>query len=63
MEDNYLSVKGTEVTNSITFSLNNDEFSLRFGDDGNIFVNEKLITNDIEIITGLKEFLTKTNCI
>jgi hypothetical protein len=63
MEDIDLRMRGTEVKNSITFNLNNDEFSLRFGDDGDIFVNEKLITNDIEIITGLKEFLIKTKCI
>ena len=58
-----LMVKGDLPPNSITFCLDEELLKIELKDDGDIYVNDKLITNDMEIITGLKNFLIKTNSI
>ena len=65
MEENKVGMEYTlnNPPNSITLTLNEFEFALNLTDDGDILVNGKVITNDMEIVNGLKDFLIKTNCI
>lgn len=47
----------------IKFSTNFGANEIRFDRNGDIFIKGKLVTNDIEIVEGFRQFLREAGCL
>jgi hypothetical protein len=60
--ENLIIKKSDLETNTISFIIENEkEPIIKLCANGDIFVRDKLVENDLEVVEGMREFLKKAN--
>ena len=58
-EDKDLESEGNSSKNAIILST--DQEMIRLCKNGNIFIKKRLVENDIDVVRGMQEFMSKTS--